>query len=237
LEQFFLSWGFQNWTNPLPEGLAGTAWEPSKLPNYVSITPPSKTAMSLTTTPQLSSLSLSLSLSLGWLAGVSPYSPCPAPISGPYSVWECLSSLPWGALRIERNSIRTSGAHARTVCTQAMLSICETLNRLQHAGLWGLHSYLGCAGFDSHPRREPTWLRFLVLLLTFHFKLARERHSFQVGTYCATLTLAVRTLPHTGYIDCAYRSVQRYLKKHYAYGRKIWSRVQDPMIWMNIFKT
>jgi hypothetical protein len=26
--------------SPLPEGLAGTAWEPSKLPNYVSITPP-----------------------------------------------------------------------------------------------------------------------------------------------------------------------------------------------------
>jgi hypothetical protein len=26
---------------PLAEGLAGTAWEPSKLPNYVSITPPS----------------------------------------------------------------------------------------------------------------------------------------------------------------------------------------------------
>jgi hypothetical protein len=39
----------QNWTNPLPEGLAGTAWEPSKLPNYVSITPPSKTVVPLTT--------------------------------------------------------------------------------------------------------------------------------------------------------------------------------------------
>jgi hypothetical protein len=31
----------------LPEGLAGSAWEPSKLPNYVSITPPSKTVVSL----------------------------------------------------------------------------------------------------------------------------------------------------------------------------------------------
>jgi hypothetical protein len=28
--------------SPLPEGLSGTAWEPSKLPNYVPITPPSK---------------------------------------------------------------------------------------------------------------------------------------------------------------------------------------------------
>jgi hypothetical protein len=26
----------------IPEGLAGTAWEPSKLLNYVSVTPPSK---------------------------------------------------------------------------------------------------------------------------------------------------------------------------------------------------
>jgi hypothetical protein len=25
--------------SPLPEGLASTAWEPSKLPNFVSITP------------------------------------------------------------------------------------------------------------------------------------------------------------------------------------------------------
>jgi hypothetical protein len=37
--------------SPLPEGLASTAWEPSKLPNYVSITPPSKTVVSLTTPP------------------------------------------------------------------------------------------------------------------------------------------------------------------------------------------
>jgi hypothetical protein len=49
----------QNWTNPLPEGLAGTAWEPSKLPNYGSITPPSNTVVSLTT-PTTLSLSLSL---------------------------------------------------------------------------------------------------------------------------------------------------------------------------------
>jgi hypothetical protein len=48
--------------SPLPGGLAGTVWEPSKLPNYVSITPPSKTVVSLTTPPQFSS-SLSLSLS------------------------------------------------------------------------------------------------------------------------------------------------------------------------------
>jgi hypothetical protein len=38
-------------TANVPEGLAGTAWEPSKLPNYVSITPPSKTVVSLTTPP------------------------------------------------------------------------------------------------------------------------------------------------------------------------------------------
>jgi hypothetical protein len=30
------------WQKWWPEGLAGTAWEPSKLPNYVSITPPPK---------------------------------------------------------------------------------------------------------------------------------------------------------------------------------------------------
>jgi hypothetical protein len=46
--------------SPLPEGLAGSAWEPSKLPNYVSITPPSNTVVSLTTIPQLPPPSLSL---------------------------------------------------------------------------------------------------------------------------------------------------------------------------------
>jgi hypothetical protein len=45
--------------SPLPEGLAGTAWEPSKLPNYVPITPPSKTVASLTTSRQISSSLLS----------------------------------------------------------------------------------------------------------------------------------------------------------------------------------
>jgi hypothetical protein len=41
------------------EGLAGTAWEPSKLLNYVSVTPTLQTVVSHTTTLQLSSLSLS----------------------------------------------------------------------------------------------------------------------------------------------------------------------------------
>jgi hypothetical protein len=54
--------------SPLPEVLAGTAWEPSKLPNYVSITPPSITVVSLTTPlPPTAFFSLSLSLSLSSL--------------------------------------------------------------------------------------------------------------------------------------------------------------------------
>jgi hypothetical protein len=52
----------KNWTNPLPEGLASTAWEPSKLPNYVSVKPPLQTVVSLTTPPPNFLLSLSLSL-------------------------------------------------------------------------------------------------------------------------------------------------------------------------------
>jgi hypothetical protein len=52
--------------SPLLEGLAGTAWEPSKLPNYVSITPTSNTVVSLTNPPQLSSLSLSDVKGIQW---------------------------------------------------------------------------------------------------------------------------------------------------------------------------
>jgi hypothetical protein len=50
--------------SPLPEGLAGTAWEASKLPNYVSITPPSKTVVSHYPPAPTFFFSLSLSLSL-----------------------------------------------------------------------------------------------------------------------------------------------------------------------------
>jgi hypothetical protein len=46
--------------SPLPGGLAGTAWEPSKLPNYVSITPPSISVVCLSTPPPTFFFSLSL---------------------------------------------------------------------------------------------------------------------------------------------------------------------------------
>jgi uncharacterized membrane protein len=66
LSQVIVSWQplqhllNKNRTNPLPGGLAGTVWEPSKLPNYVSVTPPSKTVVSLTPPPPtFTSISLS----------------------------------------------------------------------------------------------------------------------------------------------------------------------------------
>jgi hypothetical protein len=54
--------------SPLPEGLAGTAWEPSKLPNSVSITPPLQHGSVSHYPPQLS-LSLSLSVQSPLKAG------------------------------------------------------------------------------------------------------------------------------------------------------------------------